>query len=110
MIHEQCRRKAIRHYNRMIKWAKTQNPKSKVSKKKMEKEIGESWSGRDCAYCTEYIAMWCGGCPLRPCGYATDYPGEVCCSGLYYKMLTTSIWSSWIKAAEKVRDFIKENG
>ena len=98
------KRKAIAHYKRMIKWAKTQNPRARADIVKMSYELKDCWSSDECVYCEEYI--FCGECPLA----SPNWEIEGCCGGLWDKMDDARTWKTWIKYAEQVLEYIKENG
>jgi len=115
--------KAIKHYDKMIRYAKTQLPGSKVSRTSMYKNIGQYWEGDDCPYCqreeaglvgylveTKLSPEDLGGfgfkeseCPLGPCDLN-------CCNGLWTDMDLAETWGEWIEAAKQVREYIREKG
>jgi len=97
------KRQALAHYDRMIAWAKTQHPNSYPSKERMDRKIGEHWQGRFCAYCCYYNTD-CRSCPLSPS------PFGGCCGALWHLLNAASNWKLWIKAAKKVRAYIKRHG
>lgn len=92
---------AIAHYNRMIKWAKTQSQNSTPLSHVMNMEIKEGWGGADCSYCRAYLEN-CDDCSL-----SKSYR---CCNELWYKMDVAKTWSEWIKYAQKIKQYIKDNG
>jgi len=95
----EVKRKAIAHYNRMIKYAKTRPATKRINRNSMYKAIGECWYDMDCSYCKAY--KFCNICPL--------YIGG-CCGGLWCEMANAKNWREWIDRAIKVRQFIKNNG
>ena len=96
---EGTKQQALKHYNRMIKYARSMEPKGKISWRKMEKEIGESWFSGNCSYCENYS---CDLCKLQ------EEAG--CCDGLWTKMNRAKTWDEFVKRAIAVREYIKENG
>ena len=95
------KKEELAHYDRMIAWAKEQKPRDKVSGYKMWDKIGEMWSNDDSSYCKRY-GLFCGSCPL-----SLDLR---CCNRLYSDMHNSKTWGTWVKRAEKVREYIRENG
>ena len=95
------KKEALAHYDRMIKWAEKQNPRGRVNGYKIRGEIGEVWASYDCSYCNKY-GLSCSRCPLNLDTW--------CCNGLYGDMCKSKTWGTWIKRAEKVREYIEENG
>ena len=95
---------AIAHYNRMIKWAKTQSQDISPHPIAMKFEIGEMWGSDDCSYCMTYR---CDDCPLSKFT-GPEFFG--CCNKLWRKMDTASTWSEWIEYAKKIKQYIKDNG
>ena len=98
---------AIKHYKRMIKWAKKQPPLEKQRGHKMLKEMGENWYSESCSYCKNYLIP-----PVPPGCWECVGNGipKICCHGLWNKMRHASTWGDWITAAKKVLKYIKKNG
>ena len=93
----------LRHYDRMIAWAETQHGDARVHIKEMTNAIVEGWHSHDCPVCEENIGK--NPCPLRL--YNDICYGTACCGTLWCNMNESYTWSDWIKAAKKVRAFIK---
>ena len=93
---------AIKHYEEMIAWAKTQPPDRCADYAKMYYSIRQNWFGHNCSYCKGYAIANCKGCPLDD--------NDSCCHGLWSKMDKSQTWKEWIGYAEKVLEYIKENG
>ena len=85
----------IKHWKRMIRWAKKQKPRDRALWQTMNDSIEETWQGDDCPLCKAYI---CEKCPLE------KMYGE--CSGFNKKNLWETVnhsrtWGTWVKNAEK---------
>jgi hypothetical protein len=108
---KRIQKKALAHYDRMIKWAEKQ-PLGGHADNSMHYELGESEYGEDCSYCKKYYQI--GGCLLnsndreKPC--SIPWYTNHCCNGLWDKMESAKTWGTWIKYAKQVRDYIRENG
>lgn len=105
------KRLALEHYDRMIRWAKTQNPLCPAIRFDMKRYLGISWTGDDCSYCKENAPDNCARCKL--CGSGADeysLNGEACCEGLWSKMARANSWHEWIRCAKEVREYIRKNG
>jgi hypothetical protein len=107
------KQKALAHYDRMIEWADKQPKRGLVSELYIEDAIGEDWSADHCPYCLSRKSM-CFGCNLNPIQVAiiTDVTPSayLCCSGLWYRMLESSTWGTWVKRARAVREYIEKHG
>lgn len=103
------RKEALAHYERMIKWAKTQPKKADVSEHDMVSAIKEAWSADYCPYCKKMTGKSCRLCPLCRPSAKTLYLGA-CCGGLWYKLDLAETWGEWLKYATKIYDFIDRNG
>lgn len=115
----EIKKEAIKHYNRMIEWAKIQNPEEAVDYYLMEVAIGEDWWAGYCPFCKNFGCMVC---PLNTEFEKTqdqnhydpdkrnDYYGSSknCCEGLWSKMSKSETWKEWIKNAGKVRAYIRK--
>ena len=101
---------AIRHYKRMIKWAKRQPLEHWPNYHRMEREINEDYFAPSCSYCRKFIAIFINrlDCELN-CGYNEDC-SCVCCDGLWDKMADSTTWKEWIEGAEAVLKYIRKNG
>ena len=99
------KQKALAHYDRMIAWAEKQPTKSYVDPYEMESSIGEHYDGEYCAYCRKHIL--CSTCDL----YAKSKKyGEHCCGGRWISMSISKTWSTWVKRARRVREYIEKHG
>jgi hypothetical protein len=109
---KRIQQKAIDHYDRMIKYAKTRNKRSTPDAAQMVDAIGETWGPDECAYCQKYINDPCAKCPLhgKDDPLAVQHVYGQCCNGLYGKMALARTWGDWISRAIEVRNFIKKNG
>jgi hypothetical protein len=96
--------RAIRHYDRMIKWAEKQNPDFGPDYDIMYEKIGENWYANSCTYCAK-AHNDCILCKLN--GSAASYH---CCNGLWRKMSSCYTWKEWIEGAKEVREHIKKHG
>jgi hypothetical protein len=102
------KQEALDHYDRMIKWAKTQNSGGAPDVQIMEKELKESWFSGDCPYCKKYnFCMSSEVCPLQT---KVERIHTSCCDGLWINLSISPTWKKWIKNAILVRNFIKKNG
>ena len=109
---------AIKHYDRMIEDVENNyKKKENTSSDRLTKDIGETWGGRDCVYCQKYLTVvvgqfgiftTCGECKLST--YPRKKTSHNCCNGLWVKMESSGTWSTWLKYAKLVREYIKENG
>jgi|GEM_PF-2203726 len=98
----------VRHYNRMMAWAKTQPEGERVDILKMEDEIGENWYASSCPYCRRYYygkRTGCIQCPLGSSEYSQD-----CCDGLWKKMDNSQTWGEWIERAKAVKKYVWKHG
>jgi len=107
----EIKKKAIAHYEKMIKWAKLQNGNAITDHFFMFETLGEFWQGHFCSYCQEYLkgdlfCSYCSICPLTKNNLNTKY----CCYGLWHKMNHSKTWKEWIKYAEKILKLIKKMG
>jgi hypothetical protein len=90
----------IEHYERMIAWAKTQNPIDYCSFRNMETALDESWSGVYCLLCNFYK-----DCPLCPVGKRT---GKFNCNETPWQLLNRAQnWEEWLLAAEEELKFLE---
>ena len=115
----QYKKDAIAHYKRMIKWAKTQPQRGEWPEYDvMSDNIHEDWYALHCSYCAKFMSHEddvynpCYLCPLslfKEKSFPID-EGKICCNGLWAKINEAKTWSTWIKRAEKVLEYIKENG
>lgn len=91
--------KSIEHWQRMIKWAKEQNPEEEAYYSDMKDEIDEYWEGNDCALCIEFVD--CRKCPLENKYGGCDDKGD----NLWGTVLDSGTWCEWVKNAKK---FLKQ--
>jgi hypothetical protein len=101
--------KAIKHYEKMIAWAKKQRPRKRVDIFFMGNSISQIWISTYCSYCLVYL-----GCVLqktgKKCPLYEANAWDVCCNELWRKMDKAKTWGTWVKRAEKVLEYIKEHG
>jgi hypothetical protein len=101
-------REAIAHYERMIAWAKTQIGSDISSRVKMGEELNEVWNSEDCPYCKTFAFLRIKGKKdSHACGWCPLY---TCCETEWQMLIQTKTWKEWIEQAEKVLEYIKENG
>lgn len=98
------KKQTIEHYERMIKWAKTQPEKDLSLMMTMKEHINENWSGNYCSYCKIYSTPF--SCPSCPLGSGPD----LCCFGAWGAMNSSGSWGKWVINANIVLEYIKENG
>lgn len=96
------KKESLAHYRRMIKWAKTQAKNRRPSAAEMSMDIDEEWNGDNCQYCRAHDGH-CAYCQL-------DDIKSGCCSGLWKKMYDAKSWAKWIYWAERIVQYIKNNG
>jgi len=96
------KQKALAHYDRMIEWAEKQPKKMHVYRDVMYMAICEDFSGHYCAYCQNNESIACDECKLLS--------DDGCCGGLYRIMDKAQTWSTWVKRARKVREYIEKHG
>ena len=97
------KKEAIEHYDRMIAWAEKQPQDSEPWEVVMYRAIGEQWFGEDCVYCDAYD-LNCARCPLAK----GKEKMRICCGGLWFELNDTETWADWVKAAKKVRAYIRK--
>ena len=102
-------KKAIKHYDKMIAWAKQQLPNACVNNLHMLDAVKAHWSAEHCVYCAE-LGCVCHKCPLLAYTSTKTVGDNKCCAGLWTKMNKAKTWKSWIYHAEKVRDYIVRYG
>lgn len=98
-------KKALKHYDRMIKYAKKQNPNDPPAFLKMLDDIGETWYHLDCTYCNIFKDN-CLLCSLSVHGSDSSS----CCMGLWSYMDKSYTWKEWIGWAKLIKEYIKING
>jgi hypothetical protein len=106
---KQIQREAISHYDRMIKYAQTQDSLDMPDQEQI------NWHGWECSYCARYSSdrveeRKCIGCPLSKDGIAMVWGSKNCCAGLWSKMDRALTWKTWLKYARLVRQYIIDNG
>lgn len=95
-------RKSIRHWRRMVRWAKKQDPDSRKWSVVMMEEIGEFWSDHHCALCQEYEESDCRGCPLSEIGE--------CChkyNSAYDVVACADTWGGFVNAGKNMIRVLK---
>lgn len=99
------KQQALKHYDRMIEWAKTQDPFLGTDRHLMLHSLGEFWYSDDCPYCIATNSN-CQLCKLK----GAEEISSSCCGGLWEIMARSLTWGEWIENAKKVREYIEENG
>lgn len=97
------KQEVLDHYDRMIAWAKTQNPNSTCHRNIMEFSIRECWSGEYCSLCDIYQkAIPCILCPV------SIKSGKFFCEETPWKdMARAETWKEWLVAAENEKAFLE---
>lgn len=88
----------VNHYNTMIKWASTQDPKDETDYCFMKACIGMEWHAPDCAFCSFFNGE-CGKCPLTDCEQTP-----------WYDVNKAGTWGEWIIAAKQFKHWIEHFG
>ena len=107
------------HYDPMIAYVQTLDPKDKVNPLRMLTDIKCNWGGLYCPYCRKHNSK----CPECKLGKVTSFhsvdplkvismPGSThkCCGGLWVKLNACKTWGDWLIAVASVRAFIEEHG
>lgn len=89
--------KSIKHYEKMIAWAKKQNKKEISNENVMWKSIGEHWHSNSCSLCELFV---CSKCPF---GRKYGYCGKLKNKNKWIKLVTAHNWKEWIKGAKQVK-------
>jgi len=102
MTKKQAIKKAIAHWERMIRWAKKQNKKEFPSLFSMSNDIKEAWKGKDCELCKQFQnkADGCSNCPLYK-----KYNNCNTVHNLWFAVSFSRTWKEWVKNAKK---FLKQ--
>ena len=106
--YSKVKKDAIAHYTRMIKWAEVQPEEEMTNRCEMDKDIGEFYWGNDCSYCIEKDEKQVSDCLLGTDGKCQK--DNSCCNNLWYEMVTSGTWGTWVKRAKLVREYIRKNG
>lgn len=100
-------RKSIRHWKRMLKWAKKQpkdNPCT-CSGLEMEDVIHEGWGGEYCPLCSLVSSGFrCPDCVLERIGKCHCNESTSPWKSVYH----SDNWGEWVVAAEKMIAFMEE--
>ena len=114
MARKTVKQKAIEHYERMIEYAKKyESQDAQLMISEMMDDIKECTGRRDCSYCIKnqfnilFTNEACGKCKLNVKTKNDDFN---CCNGLYLKMTESKTTKTWIARAEKVKQYIIDNG
>ena len=89
-------KKALDHWDRMIKWAKKQPPTNEPNFDLMKQTIGEGWGTQDCDLCNIHKTT-CTKCAIW---VAT---GKHCTSQGHDDADFSLTWSQWIEGANQLR-------
>lgn len=93
--------RTINHYNKMIEWAKTQDPLGVPTLKYMKQAIGEHWYGNHCPVCSFHKGV-CSECIIH------YYEGVDDCTGTpWIDMDNASTWKEWLEHAQDELLFLK---
>ncbi len=103
------KQKVLAHYDRMIEWAKTQEPFSPAYSGFMHDDLKEDWYGGSCPLCSLFYydevkndGDFCKDCPV------SKKTGKADCAGSpHYKMNRVANWEEWIAAALEERAFLE---
>ena len=97
---------SVRHWERMVAWARTRDEKDGVSMGDMVSAIGESWGAEDCALCRLYYdpeEHRCEkGCPLVGVGQ-----GCLEWFSAYRAVERADTWGQWIGFAEEMVEVLR---
>ena len=100
---------AIKHWQTMIDWAKTQPADDTAHMTSMYKAIATGWDFKGCPYCHEFLIIQddhkCTDCPLTKNNISTRF----CCGGVWTRVNSANTWSEWLVAAEEVLQYIKDH-
>jgi hypothetical protein len=96
--------KSIEHWEKMIAWAKTQNPEDKVSKDLMLEKIGENTCGDYCLLC-QYFECYVDAptCPLHLANHGCN-DGD----SPWRRVISSPTWNIWIERSNKMLKALKE--
>ena len=88
---------SIKHWTKMIRWVKRQDPNEVVNYEKMLQHIHEEWSGTYCSLCHYYVSS-CYDCIL------VTHTGMSCSSvgSLWCKVDCARTWGGWLKCAKSM--------
>ena len=95
--------KSIAHWERMIKFVKTQPKEDYPYPNKMISVIGETWSGKDCALCGLFSYYGCKRCPLNTPELQCDKDDSP-----YDKVANSTTWEEWLENAQIMLNTLKE--
>ena len=93
-------KQSLRHYWRMRKWARHQNPYDMPNRDIMDQAIEETWDGCYCVLCKTYsnrLDHSCRPCPLLVNGFGCNDSGEN--NSIWLSMGYCNTWAEWIIAA-----------
>ena len=92
---EQAIKDSIKHWERMIAWAKKQPKLYMAHPDDMKKAIGENWGKDYCTLCTRYYKACCYFCPLA------KKHGSCIDNGNHFVKVSFSYrWGDWVKNAK----------
>lgn len=92
--------RTLAHYDRMILWAKKQNPDENINHIKMLEDLKENWYCDYCPLCNEVST--CGQCPV----YKSNEKFFDCFGTPWVKMSNSQTWKEWLVYANEERDFL----
>jgi len=92
---------SIDHWERMINWAKIQDPNKPVKALDMLKEIKEDWSSYGCPLCQTFFHLTdddlCKYCPLRVIFGSCNKKQEM---NAWQDVSNAKTWGEWLESAE----------
>ena len=103
---------SLRHYWRMRKWARTQDPEHFVDIDLMDEKLEECWCSEYCSLCVNYRSgKWsgqiyirrCEDCPLQLAGFKCEEDDAP-----WHIMASSMKWKEWIVNATKMAQVIAD--
>lgn len=108
-------KKSIKHWERMIRWAKKQDPQKEAYYTEMARHLKEDWYSGSCALCTSYLKTnvysesHCFSCPIYVIGECCE--GENDCEtkecSVWRGVQNSENWDEWCKNAEDMLFMLK---
>jgi len=96
MTKKQAIEESIKHYKRMIKWAKKQPQNDIALLMDMDTKLGETYGADDCPMCVKYrIYPRCNVCPL-----GAKYNDGFSCTPSWRAVFHSKTWGEWVIHAE----------
>jgi hypothetical protein len=107
MSEKEAIKETIKHWERMIRWAKERDKSETVNPHNMVLELKEWWNGEHCPLCEKFGKRSCGKCPpCRTCGVCSGqiYIG----TNLWGKVNSSLTWGEWTKECKIIFKTDKE--